>query len=231
MPPLPRSSALRTGYLALAALDTWLSGCHAGAADRARRVTKPLLVPTLAASLVTDERARRSPLLASTLGGLAGGWVGDAALLGESKAAFLSGLSAFAVGHAAYIGGFLRHRSSRPMSHTRTTRLVGAATVASAPLLAYAAERRQPGVGLPVLGYAGLLGLMVATAGHLDERLPARTRRLTLAGAAVFLVSDATLAIREFVLAQPTAAWERTVMATYTAAQLLLVEGVRSAGC
>ena len=51
------STKLKMAYVGLAAVDTWLSGLADRRAHRARFVTKPLLMPTLAASLLTNPRA------------------------------------------------------------------------------------------------------------------------------------------------------------------------------
>ena len=86
----------------------------AGWAHRARFVTKPLLMPTLAASLVTNAKAEDSPLRASTLVAQAGGWGGDVALLGEGTIPFLAGTGSFAVGHAAYLPASSQPRATAP---------------------------------------------------------------------------------------------------------------------
>ncbi|HNI70988.1 MAG TPA: hypothetical protein PLO27_06675, partial [Marmoricola sp.] len=44
-----RHFALLSGYVALSAADTWLAGHHEG--GRIRWITKPLLMPTLAAAM------------------------------------------------------------------------------------------------------------------------------------------------------------------------------------
>ncbi len=55
------STKLKLAYVGLAAVDTWLSGIAGKGAHRARFVTKPLLMPTLAASLVTNPQGRGLP--------------------------------------------------------------------------------------------------------------------------------------------------------------------------
>ena len=56
---LRTTTKLKLGYLGVAALDTWLSGKPHPMAHRARFLTKPLLMPTLAASLATNPKASR----------------------------------------------------------------------------------------------------------------------------------------------------------------------------
>ena len=53
---------LRAAYVVVAAADTLLAGTEGERAHRARLLSKPLLMPLLAASLATDPRAATSPL-------------------------------------------------------------------------------------------------------------------------------------------------------------------------
>ena len=76
-------------YTALAAVDTLLA---ATGRDRARRLTKPLLMPAL---MVDKPRPTQRAL---ALGG-----IGDVALLGEGGRAFTAGLGAFLAGHVAWL--------------------------------------------------------------------------------------------------------------------------------
>ena len=231
MPRLTTSTKLKLAYLGLGACDTWLSGRTGRPgrtgqlAHRARFLTKPLLMPTLAASLATDERARTSPLRTTTLLAQAGGWGGDVALLGHGTRPFLTGVASFGLGHVAYLTGFVRHRGVTPLREDTAARVVAGAWAASGPLMAGLAARRQRELGVPVLGYAALLAAMAATGGHLDPTLPRDARRLTAIGAGLFMLSDTVLGIRQFALTDPPPALETVVMATYTGAQLLLSEG------
>lgn len=227
--PLP-AARLRLAYLGLAAADTLLSGSSGRWSRRARLVTKPLLMPTLAASLATDRRARRSPLRTSTLTGQVAGWAGDLALLGEGTGRFEAGAVSFAVGHLGYQSGFRRSRDTRlPTRQAGGPRAVAAAWALSAPYLAHRAARREPGVGKVVLGYSAVLATTTATATHLSPALPREARTLTALGGALFLLSDTVLGWRRFVVGEGHPRLESVVMATYTAAQLCLAEGARRA--
>lgn len=229
MPRLTTSTKLKIGYAALAGLDTWLAGQPSRHAHRARFLTKPLLMPTLAASLATNERAESSPLRSSTLMGLAGGWGGDVMLLGQGTKPFIAGAGSFGLGHAAYLTGFVRNRGRTPVTQAAAPRAVAGAWAASAPVMGLLAARRQRELGAPVFGYATFLAAMVVGASHLDDSLPASARRLTAAGAGLFMLSDTLLGIRKFALTEPPAALETSVMATYTTAQFLIAEGAARA--
>jgi uncharacterized membrane protein YhhN len=226
---LKTSTKLKLAYVGLAAVDTWLSGRPERPAHFARFVTKPLLMPTLAGSLATNPRAADSPLRTSTLAAQAGGWGGDVALLGEGTRPFLAGTGSFAVGHAAYLSGFVRHRSPEPISTTFGARAVAGSWAATAPVMALLARRRYPQLGGLIFGYATVLAAVVARATHLDPALSPSSRRLTAAGAGLFMLSDTLLGIRKFVLKDPPPGLETAVMATYTAAQFLLSEGAARA--
>ncbi len=229
MPHLRSSTKLKLAYAALAAVDTWLAGRKGSVSHRVRFATKPLLMPTLTASLLTDPRARHSPLRTSTVLGQAGGWGGDLALLGEGTRPFLAGAGSFALGHVAYATGFVRHHGHTGVRTARGPRMVASSWALTAPAMGVLARRRHRELGGPVFGYATMLAAMAAAASYLDAELPTSARRLTAAGAGLFLVSDTLLGLGKFALDDPPGELESAVMATYTTAQLLLSEGAARA--
>lgn len=231
-PHVSRTSfRLVLGYVVLAAVDAWLAGSTGRSARRARLATKPLLMPALAASLATDTRAQGSPLRGGTLVAQACGWGGDVALLRAGTAAFATGTGCFGAGHATYARGFWRHRDRRRAPwHTPAARVAVASLVAGGPLMALGAAREHRALGPAVLGYTGLLSAVLATAGNLGPALPRSTRIASLAGAALFVASDSLLGLRAFWWHDAPERTETVVMATYTAAQLLLCEAARTAG-
>lgn len=221
------STVLKFAYVGLAAVDTALSASSDPAHHHARRFTKPLLLPVLAASFATDSRARRSPLFRTTLAGQAAGWVGDVALLGDEPRHFAVGASAFATGHGAYISGLLGQRG--PDVSLARPAAVGALWAVGAPRTVVAAYRRQPALAPVLAGYSATLSGTAAAATLLGPEIPVGARRATLAGAGLFLLSDSMLGLRKFVLADPPAWLEGAVMATYTGAQFLIAEGAARA--
>lgn len=225
--PLALATRLKLAYAGLAAADTWLAGSSRPAAHKARVLTKPLLMPTLAASMAADHRAARSPLRTTTLVAQAGGWGGDLALMGDGPRSFVAGSGSFAVGHAAYISGFLRNRGTSPRPGAK---MVGALWALTAPAMAFGAYRQESMLGPTIAGYSGMLAGTVAAATQLDPALPRSARRLTLLGAGLFMLSDTVLGTRKFLLKDPHPRVESVVMATYTAAQFFLSEGAARAG-
>lgn len=223
------STRLKLGYVALAAVDTWLAGSPRPALHKARVLTKPLLMPTLAASLAIDDRAASSPLRTTTLLAQAGGWGGDVLLLrhGDPRA-FAAGAGSFGLGHAAYLTGFRRHAGGG-LYEGPLARGVMASWAASMPVVSVGASRQARMLGPTVAAYSGMLATTVAAATSLSPELSPTGRRLTAAGALLFLASDTILGFSKFVLKDPAPRLETAVMATYTAAQFLLSEGAARA--
>jgi uncharacterized membrane protein YhhN len=194
LPDMRRSTA---AYVALAAADTFLA---ATGREKARRATKPLLMPTLQ---VGKGKATKTAL------GL--GTAGDVALMGSSDAAFTAGLGSFLAGHIAWMtalrqrgdGGFVRRKPLAAVPYL----------AAFAGLNAYLWPRTGKD-RLPVLVYsAALLGTALVA---LDTG-----KARTAAGGALFLASDTLLALEKFADVD-LPAHEGWVMATYTGAQGLL---------
>jgi uncharacterized membrane protein YhhN len=226
---LQTSTKLKLAYVGLAAVDTWLSGIAGKGAHRARFVTKPLLMPTLAGSLLTNPKAADSPLRTSTVAAQVGGWGGDVALLGAGTKPFLVGVGSFGLGHVAYLTGFLRQHGHSDVREAAGPRVVAGSWALTAPVMAFMASRRNRELGGPVFGYATMLAAMAAAGNFLDTDLPPSARRLTAAGAGLFMVSDSLLGFRKFAMTNPPPQLETAVMATYTAAQFLLSEGAARA--
>jgi uncharacterized membrane protein YhhN len=227
VPRLLTSTKLKLAYAGLAIADTWLAGSSDPRAHKARVLTKPLLMPTLAASLITNPRAANSPLRTSTLIAQAGGWGGDLALMAHGTKPFAVGSGSFAVGHASYITGFLRRRSAKPLPGPRA---VGALWALTAPGMVFGAYRQEKVLGPAFAGYSAMLAGTVAAATQLEPTMPASARRATMLGAGLFMLSDSVLGTRKFLWKNAPARVESVVMATYTAAQFLLSEGAARAG-
>ena len=193
----------------LAAADAVLA---AKRTRRARWLTKPTLMPALAAVAITGEKtAGARPTDPMMLAGLGLSGLGDVALLGEGDAAFALGLSAFLAAHCFYLAA-LRHRRKG----TFRRRVWFAASYGLAwCVLNTVLWSRTGRLRVPVLIYSTtLLGMALAA---LDTECPA-----TAVGGAAFLLSDSILALDKFGVATLPAA-DAMVMASYTAAQALIV--------
>ncbi len=129
----------------------------------------------------------------------------------------------------AYLTGFLRQHGHSGLREAAGPAVVAGSWALTAPVMAFMAARRNRELGGPVFGYATMLAAMAAAANYLDTDLPPSARRLTAAGAGLFMVSDTLLGFRKFAMTDPPAHLETAVMATYTAAQFLLSEGAARA--
>lgn len=224
--PASRSRALKAGFIALAAVDAYLSGSANRRAHLARRATKPLLMPLLAAGALNDPRHPRSGIATSTTLAQAAGWGGDVLLLGHSTEAFAAGAGSFGIGHLAYISGFRRmRRHNRRLIDAPVARAAVALTLGVGPVVARGAAKEGPVLAPAVVGYMALLASMWAHAGNIDPDRRGRGSALTLAGATLFTASDTMLGLRKFVWTNAPDRLESAVMATYTLGQFLLSEG------
>lgn len=174
--------------------------------------TKPLLMPVLAAWLVTTGPRSRLTRLATLALGFS--WLGDLALMGDGESWFLLGIGGFALAQLTYVVAFL-------------------------PLARAGLLRERPAVVAPYV--AVWLGLMLFLAGRVGELFPVvavygalliamaalavGVNAFAAAGAALFVVSDGVIAMTN--LAELTVpASGAVVMSTYTAAQGLIAWGV-----
>lgn len=220
------STAFKIAYAGLAITDSILAGSADPEVKKKRVFTKPLLMPTLMASLVVNPDASKSPLQNTTLLAQAGGWGGDVLLMGHDTKSFAAGSGSFALGHLAYITGFRKNRASTPQPGPKA---VAALWAVSAPGMVFGAARKDKVLGPTIAAYSGVLASTVAAATQLDPEMPKDARRLTILGAALFMVSDSILGTRKFLLKNPPPRIETAVMATYTGAQFLLSEGAARA--
>jgi uncharacterized membrane protein YhhN len=184
-------------FAVVAAADVLLAATRR---DRERWLTKPLLMPAL---MVGRDRATQRAL---ALGG-----VGDVALLGGSEATFTAGLVSFLAGHVAWIIA-LRQRPGGGRLRARPA-LAALQAGAFGALNAYLWKRTGQD-RIPVIAYSTALLAMSLTA--LDRGPPK-----TAVGGALFLMSDALLALEKFGEVH-LPGHESLVMATYASAQALL---------
>ena len=164
-------------------------------------MTKPLLMPALM------QGKPRPTQRALALGGL-----GDVALLGKGNAAFTAGLGSFLAGHIAWVA-VLRPKSAGVLAKNPAAAVPYVA--AWAGLNAYLWPRTGKD-RIPVLIYSS--ALLATALAALDTG-----RTDVAAGGALFLASDALLALERFGDVH-LPAHEGIVMATYTTGQALLAK-------
>lgn len=198
-------------YTAFAAAN--VAGHVAGATPLAR-ATKPLLMPALVGWLLDGTPRTRLVRLATLA--LVLSWFGDLALMRAGQRWFLAGMAAFGAAQAAYTTAFWP--LARRLLRARPLCVVpyAAAWVAAVGLLG----PRLGDLAVPVAVYGALLLAMAASATGVHA--------LTAAGAVLFVASDLLIAATG-PAGHHVPGSEALVMATYTAAQALIVAGVRRA--
>jgi uncharacterized membrane protein YhhN len=156
--------------------------------------------------------------------GLAFSLAGDVALLWPQQG-FLPGLISFLVAHLAYIVAFTRglRLAARPLPFVVYALVAGA-------ILSDLWPGVPPALRVPVLAYVAALASMAAQAAAwwLAARGTAEepwARRAAIGGA-LFMASDATLAVNRFLTPVPASGlW---ILATYWAAQAAIAGSLRS---
>lgn len=124
--------------------------------------------------------------------GIALSLVGDVALLGQGRGAFLVGLAAFLLAHLAYVAAFARVAVWSP--HVA---VVAVATVAATAVVLRATREGTVGMRGPTVAYGLVISAMVIAAfATLGGPLP--TAPLAAGGAILFYASDASLALNKF---------------------------------
>ncbi len=201
-------------FAAFAAAD-WLAIWQG--AQRRRRLTKPaatvvlVVIAAVAGEMAGDARAA---LVVAALLCLAG----DVALLGDSNERFLAGLSAFALGHVAYVVTALLVGVSWPRLAVAFPVLVVLIGFQVVTRMLDGARRHggQPML-VAVVVYSLIISAMVVTATGTPSWL-------AFAGATWFAVSDSMIAYNRFV--RPFHGADLPIMVTYHLGQLLLIAGL-----
>jgi uncharacterized membrane protein YhhN len=179
---------------------------------RARRLTKPLLMPLLAIDVLgAGDVEGTKPLV---LAGLGMSWLGDVALMAQGEGAFAAGLSGFLAAHGCYLVALSRRRRGGVRKRPWIAAAYGLAWLGLNAVL----WPRTGKLRIPVIVYGTALAAMAVAA--LDTDQPA-----VAAGGAAFMVSDTILALRTFGGATVPGA-DALLMITYTAAQALIAKGM-----
>jgi uncharacterized membrane protein YhhN len=206
-----RTAALAT-YLAVAAVHLLAQAVDT---EALAAVTQVLLMPALAVFLVASrpptDRLGRAVLLALVLS-----WLGDTVprFLGDD-AAFLAMVGCFLLAQLAFVAAFLPYRAESVAGRRRGLLMPYVAVL----LLLLAACVPDAGALAPaVVVYGGCLVAMAVLATGVHP--------LAAAGGVLFLVSDGLIALAAFADWWRLPQQDLAVMATYVAAQLLIVLGV-----
>jgi uncharacterized membrane protein YhhN len=191
-----------------------------------RVVTKSLLMPLLLLYyLGNGSRHHHLPSKLLTIVALLLAWAGDIFLLLQGEAYFIIGLLLFLVMHLIYIIYFWRIRALFPIKDglyffLPVILVAGFDIVVMMKIVPQAGE-----LGVPLIAYMLVISFMFVMAFNIlsNKKAKSLATNFFIPGAAMFLISDATLGLNMFV-------WEDNligiaVMLTYGYAQYLMVHG------
>lgn len=186
--------------------------------------SKPLLMPVLL--LIIWLQTRLQTRLSKVLFvGVFLGWLGDVLLMTHSVGFFAGGLTAFLLGHLAYIYIFSKEVSDKRQTHFIMEKpywilpFVGfwiyAITLLSGKIINLPA--------FPVYMYAFVILLMSVMAINRWYAVPQKSWYIVLGGSLLFILSDFSLSIKLFVGNYPNSSL--LIMTTYILAQGAIVYG------
>ncbi|MET7770824.1 lysoplasmalogenase [Nocardia sp. NPDC005366] len=218
----------RIAFLAAAAVTVF--GALTGR-EKFQLAAKPLLMPLLAADIVTSDASLDEADRTVLLGSLAAATVGDVLLIEpDDDRRLVVGASFFAVMQAGYSTLWLR-RGARPTAANVAPRV--AAWLGAAALL----RAESPSVALPLTAYGVTLGTAAVLASDpalapgakeiAGLNIPGADPRSRLGlGALLFTVSDGLIVLRRLFARSERARriGEGVILGTYAAAQYLLAD-------
>ncbi len=216
MPSLTRSATVALAALAIMTL-VHLAVIVVAPDGALEDATQALLMPLLAVALLAAAAPPRGRLVLLVLVALVFSWLGDAVpMVVPDDLAFLAKVGCFFGAQVAFIAAFWPWRRHSVAARHPWAVLVYAAALAAILALVW---RGAAGLLLPVVVYATTLTLMAVLATGMGP--------LAGVGGAVFMVSDAILAVNAFSdLALPhVGVW---IMLTYVVGEVLIVLGVLS---
>ena len=188
---------------------------------------KPLLMPLLAASFLSQTKINSTGFKAPVLAALFFSWTGDVLLMFQEKNSlfFLLGLSAFLLAHIFYIVFFHRARIRENVKSNLWFLLI-VVIYYSVLISILSPALNSPEfhkMKLPVRIYGIVISFMVMLAMHMLFIKNRKAGRWMMLGALLFVVSDSVLAINKFERSFEAAGL--IIMLTYGLAQLFITEG------
>jgi uncharacterized membrane protein YhhN len=194
-------NAVMTGLIVAAvgaAAGDWVAVARRSV--RAEYVLKPLALVLLIGAAVSARTGAPQTRWAFTVGALALSLAGDVFLM-VPKDLFVAGLASFLLAHAAYVAAF---NTSAPPAGLTILAVVGVGAVTSPLYVRIRAGAVRSGhreLSIPLAAYVLAIGAMtvsaIATAGRTDW--DAAHSASAIAGATLFLASDATIGWARFV--------------------------------
>ena len=191
--------------------------------------TKPLLMPLLLIYFLSSPEINNSKLSRLMTGGLVFSWLGDVLLMLQAKldGMFVFGLAAFLLAHIFYIFLYRSARYVEQQSENRSfinTRVVFLIFIGA--VLLYMLHPFLGELQVPVALYTVVIITMGIYALFRRGWTIEKSFVMVYSGALLFIMSDAVIAINKFM--NPIVQARLLIMATYIAAQFLIVKGIRA---
>ncbi|MDZ7608619.1 MAG: lysoplasmalogenase [Cyclobacteriaceae bacterium] len=190
-------------------------------------ISKPLLMVTLLIYYLTARKSSATMLTWLVAAALVFSWVGDVLLMYQSRMAnlFLFGLGAFLVAQVFYIIAYrnaIDHDVQLPMSKFVAFRLVFLIVYGGG--LVFILHEKLGDLLIPVAAYTAVIIAMGISAILRKGKTSDSSFVLVYSGALLFIMSDSMIAINRF--SHPLVQSGLLIMATYIAAQFLIVKGL-----
>jgi uncharacterized membrane protein YhhN len=185
-----------------------------------RCLSKPLIIPLLAACYISFQVPRKPIMKDTLLFGLFFSWIGDVLL--QSDKLFIPGLISFLTAHIFYIIYFTRIRSSQH-SYFKLRPIMLMAVLAYLVEFMYILWPHLGEMKIPVLFYGITISTMLSAAMWQYQKVDNKTALFFIIGATLFVTSDSLLAFNRFRESFNLAGV--SIMSTYILAQLFIVMG------
>jgi uncharacterized membrane protein YhhN len=190
-------------------------------------ITKPLIMGTLLTYYLSRSDFKKSRYSNLLVAAMVFSWVGDVVLMIHSKQQylFIVGLASFLVAHLFYIftfAGAVKPAFSDDSKHFLRTRIAFLIFVGLA--LLYVLYPVLDEMLVSVVLYTSVIIVMAITAARRKGRTVESSFVMVYSGAILFIMSDSMLAVNKFL--NPFFQASTVIMATYIAAQFLIVKGI-----
>lgn len=189
-------------------------------------IAKPLLMPCLIAFVWLERKHIQA--FAWIIAALIFSWMGDIFLMNAGSMWFILGLSSFLIAHVCYMRRFALGGNKADSTMLKKIPWLEALVFA---VFLNVFLWLWPTLGemkLPVTIYSIVIYFMVLLAFSRKGRIPNSSYWIVLAGAILFVLSDSLIAISRFSGPEVNIPWAGIwIMLTYTAAQGLIVWGIR----
>lgn len=183
-----------------------------------RWISKPLLMPVLMLLFYVSSKRKNGTQFYLILAALFLSWCGDVLLQANF---FIPGLVSFLLAHVCYIIYFKKTGNRKGLLQMRP--LIAIPVLLYVILLLLYLFPHLQELKIPVVVYSITIGVMLLMAINTRQQINNRPSHFFIIGALLFVISDSLLAINLFV--EQHLELSLSVMATYAAAQFLIVNG------